>query len=343
MYIATAQLGLFRLAADATNAAVPLLRDVRRAVAGAGDPHLMVALRLHFARVEASRRSPKESERHLNAADDLLRGFPNEWLQGRVHLGLSIVSTLTGDLRRAIEQARLAIACAARSGHSRTELAGLINLSHALQGVGELDDAEQAINRVLTNSRQDAELTIAALDSRVNLLMRQKRFNEARALIREIDSLMSSIPPELHTRWAAFTLTDTRVRLLQAEERWDLADSELTNAITATAEKHDSYWENRFLLRRLQGFVAMERLPQASEILARLDEPDSLDALEERNRIVGSAVIKAGRSDKGREFVRRGRRIAETESKDMKHLSNNDATEEGASGYPRTTTPTRSR
>ena len=132
------QLGLLRLIADSGTALVPLLRDVRRVIARTGDPHLMVGLRLHYARVEASRHSPGESGRHLKAANALLQGFPNAWLQGRVHLGFCIVNTLSGDYQRAIAEAELAIQCAASSGHARTELAGLINLSHARQAIGRL-------------------------------------------------------------------------------------------------------------------------------------------------------------------------------------------------------------
>src|SRR3954468_23416125 len=119
--LANAQLGLFRLLSD-TGTAVPLLRDVRKVIARTGNPHLMVGLRLHFARVEASRHSPLESKRHLDAAHDLLETFPNVWLEGRVHLGWSIVSTLSGDLLSAANEAKLAIQCASQSGHARTKL-----------------------------------------------------------------------------------------------------------------------------------------------------------------------------------------------------------------------------
>ena len=93
---ARALLGLLRVA-DADTSTVPLIANVRKAVARSGDPHFVVALRLHFARVEASRHSPLESRRHLLAANDLLSTHPNVWLQGRIHLGLSVVDTLCGD------------------------------------------------------------------------------------------------------------------------------------------------------------------------------------------------------------------------------------------------------
>ena len=107
--------------------------DVRRAIARTGDAHLLVALRLHFARAEASRYSPrKDRERHLSAANDLLKEFSERLAQGRVHLGLSIAKYLIGDLERAVEEAKLAIRSASLSGHCRymNGLASLIYRMH---------------------------------------------------------------------------------------------------------------------------------------------------------------------------------------------------------------------
>ena len=307
--LATTQLGLLRLAADADTSIVPLLRDVRRTIASTGDPHLMVALRLHFARVEASRYSPKESERHLNAAYALLTRFPNAWLQGRVHLGLSIVSTLSGDLTRAVEEAKLAIDCAALSGHTRTELAGLINLSHALQSRGDFDEARHSIERVLATCGDDVEIVVAALDSQANLLIRQNRLDDARAIVCEIDRLVRSVPADLHTRWASFMLSETRIRLLQAERQWNLAERESVSAIDRALETNDPYWRSRFLLLRLRGLVGLGKLTQVAEILTRIQQPVTLDALAERNRVIGHAALAAGQGERGREFLRRASRI----------------------------------
>ncbi len=307
--LATTQLGLLRLAADADTSIVPLLRDVRRTIASTGDPHLMIALRLHFARVEASRYSPRESERHLTAARTLLKQFPNAWLQGRVHLGLSIVSTLSGDLTRAVDEARLAIDCAALSGHTRTELAGLINLSHALQSSGDFDQARNSIERVLTKCCDDVEIVVAALDAQANLLIRQNRLNDARAIVHEIDRLARSVPADLHTRWASFMLSETRIRLLQAEKQWDLAERESLSAVERSIETNDPYWRSRFLLLRLRGLVGLGKLTQVAETLTRIDQPVTLDALAERNRVIGHAALAAGQRERGREFLRRASRI----------------------------------
>ena len=309
--LATAQLGLLRLVADAHTAAVPLLSDARRAVARSGDPHLMIALRLHFARVEASRHSPQESKRHLVAARDLLQRLPNMWLDGRIHLGLSIVGTLTGDLHGAIEEAQLAIQCAARSGHSRTELAGLVNLSHALQFVGRWEDARRSIDDVLSKSGEDVEINVAALDSLANLLIGEGRLEAGGETLREIDRLLSTMPPALHSRWAESTLCQTKVRLLQASGAWKKADSELAAAITAAVGQRDIYWEGRFRLLKLKGLVALGKLEQAGDLLAKLElQPTTLDNFVQRNRIVGFAAIATARSENGLELVRRADRVS---------------------------------
>ena len=229
---ARAQLGLLRLA-DADTCTVPLIASVRKTVARSGDPHLVVALRLHFARVEASRHSPLESRRHLLAADELLARFPNLWLQGRVHLGLSVVDTLSGEPRSAIEQAHLAIRCASRSGHSRTELGGRINLSHAFQSIGDWQKAKECIEAVLSVAGEDIEIRVATLDSLSNVLIAQGLLPESGLILREIDNLVAQMPPGVHSHWAELTLWQTRIRLLQAEGAWPEADTELQRAIDA--------------------------------------------------------------------------------------------------------------
>ena len=315
--LAIAQLGLLRLVADSGTALVPLLRDVRRVIARTGDPHLMVGLRLHYARVEASRHSPGESGRHLRAADALLQRFPNAWLQGRVHLGFCIVNTLSGDYQRAISEAELAIQCAASSGHARTELGGLINLSHAMQAIGRFEEAQEAIDRVLAKSRDDIEIMMAALDSRANLLIREGRLQEAETTVVEICRLVDLMPTDLRTRWVASTVSETRVRLLQAQEHWSVADEEVSKAIAASLKQRDTYWENRFLLLKLEGLAAVGKFAEAGQVLMRLDQCETVEQMGERNRVLGSAVMASGRTEQGRELLRRADRVATGTARDF--------------------------
>lgn len=309
--LATSQLGLLRLVADGHTGDVPLLADVRKVVARSGDPHLIVGLRLHFARAEASRHSPQESRRHLLAADDLLKRFPNLWLQGRVHLGLSVVDALSGDVRSSIEQAHLAIGCASKSGHSRTELGGLINLSHALQGIGGCAEARDCIRTVLNRAADDVEIRVAALDSLANLLMAEGSLSESGNIIREIDGLVAMMPPAVQSLWAQLTLRQTRIRLLQAEGAWTTADSELTNAIELAARHDDDSWQSRFRLLRLNGLVATKNFVAAAELLSPLElQPWTLDAFCQRTAVLGVANVASGQPRLGYEQLRRARRVS---------------------------------
>ncbi len=104
--IAQAHLGLFRVCAESVSPTSSVVSSVRKAVANSGDVHSIVDLRLHFARAEASRHSLQEARGHLVAADRLLAAAPNPWLQGRVHLGLSVIATICGAPLEAVEHAR---------------------------------------------------------------------------------------------------------------------------------------------------------------------------------------------------------------------------------------------
>jgi len=309
--VARSQLELLALFLEEAKTQMPLLPEVRTAVARSGDPHLMVSLRLYFARAEASRHSPEEARRHLLAADHLLAEFPNLWLKGRVHLGLSVVDNLCGEPQSAFEQANQAIRCASISGHVRTEMAGLINLSHALQTTGRWADARQCITSVLDRAGDDPEIRIFALDSLSNVWIGLGSFDKTRDTIREIEALLSDKGGALYSRWTSSTLTETRIRLLQAEGSWSLADEALRKAMDAAEVVQDRAWRDRFRLLRLTGLVVAKRFLDAGRELAELEkEPQSLDTMCRRMGILGSAAVLSGRFSAGSAQIRRAERIS---------------------------------
>ena len=187
----------------------------------------------------------------------------------------------------------------------------LVNLSHAQQCIGRSDEAKRCIDIVLSKSRGDVEITMAALDSQANVLIGEGRLDEGANTIGEIDRLTALMPVDLRSRWVASTVWQTRIRLLQARGEWDAADVELTRAIAAAVGQHDSHWEGRFKLLKLKGLVALCKFAEAGDVLAQLDlQPATLDSFARRNRVVGLAAIASGHSQSGNELLRRAVRVA---------------------------------
>ncbi len=177
--ISRAQLATFRLSSDSLSGALPTIAAVRRAVASSGDVHQLVELRLQFAQASASRHSVRDARAHVLAAADLLRCSPNVWLQARVHLGLSVTDSLSGDAYSAMENAKISVALAGDSGCRRTLLGGRINLAHALQLLSEFELARAELRDVLREEPSDVSLRIAAIDCLANLFMGEGRLHEA--------------------------------------------------------------------------------------------------------------------------------------------------------------------
>ena len=158
---------------------------------------------------------------------------------------------------------------------------------------------------------------MAALDSRANLLIREGRLQEAETTVVEICRLVDLMPTDLQTRWVASTVSETRVRLLQAQEHWSVADEEVSKAIAASLKQRDTYWENRFLLLKLEGLAAVGRFVEAGQILMRLDQCETVERIGEKNRVLGSAVMASGRIEQGRALLRRADRVATGTGRDL--------------------------
>ena len=175
--ISRAQLATFRLSSDSLSGALPTIAAVRRAVASSGDVHQLVELRLQFAQASASWHSVRRTPYVLAAAD--LRGVLQMCGAVRVHLGLSVTDSLSGDAYSAMENAKMSVALAGDSGCRRTLLGGRINLAHALQLLSEFELARAELRDVLREEPSDVSLRIAAIDCLANLFMEEGRLHEA--------------------------------------------------------------------------------------------------------------------------------------------------------------------
>jgi DNA-binding NtrC family response regulator/tetratricopeptide (TPR) repeat protein len=309
--IARIQLGLFRVCSESVTGGMHVISNVRKAVANSAEPQLLVDLRLHFARAEASRHSLQEARAHLLSASDLLDRSPNMWLKGRLHLGLSVVDTLSGDPRSAMEQAHMAIDCASESGHRRTELGGRVNLSHALQALGRWGEAAECIQSVMLEHTEDVEIRVAALDCQANLSIAKGFFEQGGQLVADADDLISSLPSPSQSRWADLTIRQTRIRLLQVQGAWLDAEVELASAVKASEEYGDHSWRSRFALLQLRGFIATQNYDAAGRVFAEIElQTPTVDELCQRSAILGIANIATHRTRTGQEQLDRARRIA---------------------------------
>src|SRR5262249_8943236 len=154
--------GLF-LGIEPLEMAFAALPQLRRTVNRAASPQLSIELRICVGRAEARRESPLEAQKHLAVAEELVGSFPNLWLEGLICLDKSTICGLMGDLESSESFAREAVRLATMSGHFRTRVAAVINLSHVLCWRGNFDAAEDQVRQAILSAGQNLHLSLAAL------------------------------------------------------------------------------------------------------------------------------------------------------------------------------------
>ena len=154
--------------------------QLRKKVVAAGDPHLLGLLRLYVARCETRMNGLAEARRHHELVLALLERYENPWLEGLLALDRSVVATLLGDVDSAMSLAELALDCSLTSGHSHTEAAAHINLSHILERRGEFGAARNHLGKASELVGSNCHLRRAICDSWANLLLTSGDFDGAR-------------------------------------------------------------------------------------------------------------------------------------------------------------------
>ena len=186
---------------------------------------------------------------------ELLRAHPHTSLSARQQLGLSVLDALEGELEAAAEHSQRAIDLARQSGHKRTERAGLINLSHALQGLGEFGAAKRCIADVQRSVGADKQFNLALLDSKANVLISEGSFDDAVRVLEELEALVSSTAPEFRSRWARSTIAETKSRYFLSVGQPEMAEAVLATAIEEATTGHDATWVNRLSIGLFASFI----------------------------------------------------------------------------------------
>jgi DNA-binding NtrC family response regulator/tetratricopeptide (TPR) repeat protein len=287
------------------------LHDVRRSVMRAADPHLMVLLRMAVARAEARRFSPIEAQRHHRTAINLVDVHPNVWLKGLLHIDMSAIAMLVGDFAASLGHAESAMKLAAESGHVRTHVAAVINISQIMAWKGDHSTARRYVDLALTSAAGNTHLMRAALDSLANLLISAGEFGECHRLFKQSDvNGHDSASGPLH--WDAVTELNTRARLAQSEGRWRDAARFLSDAIKVAESCGDQVSVRRSKVSRAHCFGLEGRRTEASIDLedvqtAQVRDPESV------SRFYGalSALEHAGgQTERAKLHLRRAVRIA---------------------------------
>jgi DNA-binding NtrC family response regulator/tetratricopeptide (TPR) repeat protein len=300
-----------RLNTEPIETGLARLGDIRKAVLAAADPHLMVLLRIAVARAEARRLSPLEAQRHHLAAMALLAVEPNVWLEGLLHIDMAAIAMILSDLPTSLAHGTRAIELARESGHARTRLAAIINLSQVLTWQGEFERAGQYIDEALQSEYDNRHLRRSALDSLANLLVSKGNYDDCKRVLRglagETDGVSSKRP-----HWDTSTEAFSMARLAQAEGKLDEALEYLNRALSIAESCGDQIWIRRIRTTRVRALGLLGRVDDAIGDLdeihrVELRDPESISRYYGALATVEEADGKPGHA---RLHLRRASRIA---------------------------------
>jgi tetratricopeptide (TPR) repeat protein len=231
---AWAALHRFRLLAQlhSSDELAPMLTDVRRYVARAGDPHVAAHMHDAVALMEASQGRTEEARRHLDISSSLIKAFPNAALEQISLISASFVDFFECKFESAVGHLHAARRLVSITG---ARDAGVIecNLGHAMLVLGKFEPAEAYFEHVLKNGTAISKFS--ALEGLARVFLATGNLTRCEETLDAHDAFLledKTLALAFSGRWAA----STRGRLLLKQGRWAEAAA-ITKAFLEPAEE----------------------------------------------------------------------------------------------------------
>jgi DNA-binding NtrC family response regulator/tetratricopeptide (TPR) repeat protein len=217
--VAWASLYRFRLLAQlhGSDELAPMLAEVRRHVARAGDPHATVHMHDAVALMEASSGRIEEARRHLEISTSLIQRFPNSGLEQVVLISSSFVDFFESKFQSAVDHLNAARRLATATGARDTGVLEC-NLGHAMLVLGRLQPAETYFRHVLEHGSILSRFS--ALEGLARLYLSAGQLSRCEVTLEEHETFLlrdKSLALAFSGRWAAAT----HVRLLIKQGKYD--------------------------------------------------------------------------------------------------------------------------
>jgi DNA-binding NtrC family response regulator len=234
---AWAALHRFRLLAQlhSSDELAPMLVDVRRYVAKAGDPHVAAHMHDAVALMEASNGRTEEARRHLDISSSLIRTFPNSALEQIGLISASFVDFFECKFESAVAHLNAARRLVSITG---ARDAGVIecNLGHAMLVLGKFEPAEAYFEHVLKHGTAISKFS--ALEGLARVFLAAGHLARCEETLDAHDAFLledKTLALAFSGRWAA----STRGRLLLKQTRWAEAAAVTKAFLEPAAELSD--------------------------------------------------------------------------------------------------------
>ena len=319
--VAWASLYRFRLLAQlhGSDELAPMLAEVRRFVARAGDPHAAAHMHDAVALMEASNGRTEEARRHLEISTSLIRRFPNSDLEQVVLISSSFVDFFESRFQSAVDHLNAARRLASVTG-SRN--AGVLecNLGHAMLVLGRLQPAETYFRHVLEHG--PALSRFSALEGLARLYLAAGELSRCEETLEQHESFLlrdKSLALAFSGRWAAAT----HIRLLIKQGSYVDAAALAKVSLESAAKLSDRILVSELTCLLAEALVGSGKTKDGASQLLRLVTRDPLQAgnadamyyravgflVNTANPTLGNQLFRRARSV----YVHQGNRWGETE------------------------------
>ena len=272
--IAWTSLYRFRLLAQLRPAdeLAPLLAELRRSVALAGDAHAAAHMHNAVALMETLNGRPQEARRHLEISQSLIRSFPNAGLEQVNHISSFYVDFVECRYQSAIDSLSAARRLSSVTG---TRESGVIdcNEGHLMMVLGRFQAAEALFRRVVQND--DGLNRFGALEGLARLYLFTEELPKCSEMLDAHETFLlhdRNLARALSGRWTAAT----RVRLLLKQAQFQEAADAANASLEAAKGLTDQILINELTCLLSEALIGLDRESEAAAHLMRLtaDDPD---------------------------------------------------------------------
>lgn len=255
-----------------------LVTEVTSLVVSVGDPHLHATLHLRLGQLRAKSGEVEKALQHFDRGRTFLNTDFSVYLSGLLALDTSVAHSVRGDFDSAISWATRAREEANISGHARTQVACLANLSDYLVRRGDLQQALAWLNEGLTAAERFPAIRTAIIDSQARLLLQEGRASEAVALLRSLP-IIDLERIERSNVWLHLSLLDTQADALSAMGQTNQALSLLSEAEAALGSGVADAFGTEITIKRAQLLIETgDYRSAAQEVIAGLTRLPALEA-----------------------------------------------------------------
>jgi DNA-binding NtrC family response regulator/tetratricopeptide (TPR) repeat protein len=292
-----ANLWLLTLVADRSgpDAAVAILRDLRRDATKLGDARITSALHAFAAQVDAKRGLFRSALIHVKQSRELLAAAPNLWLEALLEYTMSNIFVLRSEHRTALKHGRRAVEFAEGSGAAVCLRTCLASLGVVFYSLGQFAEAAKCLSQGIEILPTTGDSRWGMIDTLARIRLSQGETQQCAELLDEIQENTRNSDDRLLYGHRYSSLT--RSQMLGLRGDYSGAFAEIDHTLDLAAASQDKLLTRAGLLTKAQLLEQTAQVPEALKLLdsfpVRLTG-ESPDTYAQYEAILACSLVSTG-------------------------------------------------